>query len=76
MAVSIKGTVSRKGIPFDKVAFQSLDYACAMSTQFNGAQQKVSELLDCCVPSIPYQAQRLNTDIKHSTIHVLVDCKG
>lgn len=66
MAESIIGTLTRRGIPLDKLAFQSYDYASAMSGQFNGAQQKVSELLSRRVPYIPCQAHRLNTVIEHS----------
>ena len=66
MAESIIGTLTRREIPLDKLAFQSYDYASAMSGQFNGAQQKVSELLSRRVPYIPCQAHRLNTVIEHS----------
>jgi hypothetical protein len=72
----IIGTQSIRGIALDKLASQSYDYASAMSGQYNGAHQKVSEILDCCVPYILCQVHRLSIVAKHSAIHVSVSCKG
>ena len=66
MTESIIGTFASKGILLDKIALQSYDYASSMSGQYNGAQQKISELLDPCVPHTPFQANRLNIVIEHS----------
>ena len=38
MTENIIGTLSRRGISLDKLAFQSHEYASATSNQFKGAQ--------------------------------------
>jgi len=47
MAEIILGTLSRRRIHLDKLAFQSYDYANAMMVE------KISPVLDCHVPYIP-----------------------
>ena len=66
MTGSIIGTLSSRGILLNELALQSYDYAIVMSGQFNGAQQKISELLDRSLPKIPCQIHALNIAIEHS----------
>ena len=49
-----------------KLAFQSYDFAAAMSGEFQGAQQKVTELVGHEVKYIACQAHRTNTAVEHS----------
>ncbi|XP_050316016.1 uncharacterized protein LOC126750435 [Anthonomus grandis grandis] len=53
-------------IDTSKLAFQSYDFASAMSGKFNGCQQRMSELVGHNIPYIPCQAHRVNTAVEHS----------
>ena len=56
----------RHTLDVDNLAFQSYDFAASMSGEFNGAQQKVSELAGHKIPYAPCQAHRTNTAVEHS----------
>ncbi|KAL4120565.1 hypothetical protein QTP88_013235 [Uroleucon formosanum] len=51
----------------DNLVFQSYDYACNKSGQFNGTQAKLSELVGYSVFYIPCQAHRMNTFLEHAS---------
>ena len=58
--------LERHTLDVGNLAFQSYDFAASMSGQFNGAQQKVSEIAGHKVPYAPCQAHRTNTAVEHS----------
>lgn len=65
-AKDILSTIEQCGVDTDDLCFQSYDFAAAMSGEFNGAQQKLSEIVGRDIPYIPCQAHRCNTVIEHS----------
>ena len=46
-----------------------------MSGEFNGAQQKLSEIVGCDIPYIPCQAHHCNTVIEHSCNASVIVCE-
>ncbi|CAB4034413.1 zinc finger MYM-type 1-like, partial [Paramuricea clavata] len=65
-AKDILFTIEQCGVDSNDLRFQSYDFAAAMSGEFNGAQQKLSEIVGRDIPYIPCQAHRCNTVIEHS----------
>ncbi|CAB4042231.1 zinc finger MYM-type 1-like, partial, partial [Paramuricea clavata] len=65
-AKDILSTIKQCVVDTDDLRFQSYDFAAAMSGEFNGAQQKLSEIVGRDIPYIPCQAHRCNTVIEHS----------
>ncbi|CAB3992391.1 zinc finger MYM-type 1-like [Paramuricea clavata] len=65
-AQDILSTIKRCGLNTDSLCFQSYDFAAAMSGEFNGAQENLSELVGRQIPYIPCQAHHCNTVIEHS----------
>lgn len=57
--------LKQNGLNTDYLAFQSYDFASAMSGCFNGAQKNVSDLVGHKVPYIPCQAHRTNSAVEH-----------
>lgn len=66
LAESIVNCLERHALDSANLAFQSYDFAASMSGEFNGAQQKVSQLVGHKVPYAPCQAHRTNTAVEHS----------
>lgn len=66
MAHEILDTLENNTLDFQKLVFQSYDFASNMSGEFNGAQQKVSEVIGHKIPYIPCKAHRINTFIEHA----------
>lgn len=64
-AQQILDTLYSYHIDVSKLAFQSYDFASAMSGKFNGTQKKISDLLGREIPYVPCQAHRTNTAIEH-----------
>lgn len=62
----ILDTLQKNEFNPDNLVFQSYDFASSMSRVFNGAQQKITEILGRKIPYIPCQAHRINTFIEHS----------
>ncbi|KAF0698493.1 52 kDa repressor of the inhibitor of the protein kinase-like, partial [Aphis craccivora] len=65
MANDILDSLQKNELDPDNFVFQSYDFASSMSGVFNGAQQKLTEILGRKIPYIPCQAHRINTFIEH-----------
>lgn len=65
IAMDILACLNRNGININGLCFQSYDFASVMSGQYNGVQQKISEIIEHSVPYIPCQDHRINTAVEH-----------
>jgi len=66
MANEILETLRTNNLDLQNLVFQSYDFANNMPSQFNGAQQKISEAIGRKIPYIPCKAQRINTFVEHA----------
>lgn len=55
--------------------FQSYDFAANMSGEFNGAQQKLSELFLRCIPYVPCQPHRVNIFVEDACNASTIFCE-
>ncbi len=63
------------GVDTGNLCFQSYDFTAAMSGEFNGAQQKLSEIVGREMPYKSCQAHRCNTVIEHSCNGSFIICE-
>ena len=64
-AEDIVKCLKQSDIPLSTVMFQTYDSTASMSGKFNGAQQKLSELLERKVPYIKCTPHRVNLVVEH-----------
>ena len=64
-AEEIVNCLRKHSLDTDNLVSQSYDFAKTMSGVYNGAQQKLQEIVCHCVPYIPCQCHRSNTVAEH-----------